>query len=388
MTKRLIFFCSIAILLMTAWLPSAYAAREFKVRQPQLWSSAFVTLDPAGCSGVQALAKAGNSGFKDIEKGTCVGLDEAMTTSVVSFNYVVSGLGTWPVNISRSGSCIAGTAAGSQFVSVAYVNYSTLAVLQQFRDPLTVTGVRAGCQIKASEVGGAFYDGVVNGVALKHVTVYFVETGADGGGEQTPDDSVPEYGGSGSGGGTGGDTGGGTGGGGTGGDTGGGGTGGGGTGGGGTGGGGTGDDGSGGGGTGGDGGTGGGGTGGGDTQQNCGAPGQPACKIDESGTPTGSGMLDALMKLVEGIGDDRQKGLDDAKSDADKDTSLPFSSLSLPSGSCVNPTVSLPGFGGSWTVDICSYVDMLGSMFEAFWAFAFAFAVMSMVSRATAKPVA
>lgn len=94
------------------------------------------------------------------------------------------------------------------------------------------------------------------------------------------------------------------------------------------------------------------------------------------------------MKLVDGIGDDRQKGLDDATSETGKDTSLGFSSFNLPTGTCVNPTVRLPGVGGSWSVDVCSYIGLLADMFEAFWAVAFSLAVMSMVARATQKPVA
>jgi hypothetical protein len=249
---------------------------------------------------------------------------------------------------------------------VAYTKAGDIdTVLQRIQDPMAAKGSFKGCEIAASEVGGCFYHEAVNGASLKECTVYLKETGQDGGTDAAPDTSVPAYGGGGDGGGGGttpGDGGGGT----TPGD-------------GGTttpGGGGT---------------TPGGGTGGGgdgDSQANCGAPGQPACKIDESGTPDGKGMFDALMKLVEGIGADRQKGFDDATSDNGKDTSLGFSSLNLPSGSCVNPTVQLPGFGGSWSVDICSYIGLLADMFEAFWAFAFAFSVMSMVSRATQKPVA
>jgi hypothetical protein len=99
-------------------------------------------------------------------------------------------------------------------------------------------------------------------------------------------------------------------------------------------------------------------------------------------------MFDALTHLVDGLGSDRQSGIDDAKSDAGKDTSLPFTGFTLPTGTCVNPVVGLPGIGGQWTVDICSYTAILATMFDALWFVAFAFAVMSLVSRATSKPVA
>lgn len=93
------------------------------------------------------------------------------------------------------------------------------------------------------------------------------------------------------------------------------------------------------------------------------------------------------MKMVDGIGKDREKGIDDLKSDEGKDTSLPFS-FQLPGAACTNPTVRVPGFAGSWEVDICQYVVLLGAMFEALWSALFVFAVMALVARATTKPVA
>jgi len=93
------------------------------------------------------------------------------------------------------------------------------------------------------------------------------------------------------------------------------------------------------------------------------------------------------MKLVDGIGKDREKGLDDLKSDDGKDTSLPFS-LQIPNVACTNPTVRIPGFAGSWEVGICQYLNIFGAMFEAFWSALFVLAVMSLVARATAKPIA
>nr|WP_315249435.1 hypothetical protein [uncultured Duganella sp.] len=93
------------------------------------------------------------------------------------------------------------------------------------------------------------------------------------------------------------------------------------------------------------------------------------------------------MKLVDGIGKDREKALDDLKSDEGKNTSVGFN-FQVPSAACVNPTVRVPGFAGSWEVDICQYVTLFGAMFEALWSALFVFGVMSMVARATAKPVA
>jgi hypothetical protein len=90
------------------------------------------------------------------------------------------------------------------------------------------------------------------------------------------------------------------------------------------------------------------------------------------------------MKMVDGIGSDRQKGLDDAKSDDGKDTSLPFH-FEVPAGECVNPTVTIPFIGGSYAVSICGYLDSLRTVFTALWGFAFFFASIATVARATAK---
>ncbi|WGG51336.1 hypothetical protein [Rugamonas sp. DEMB1] len=94
-----------------------------------------------------------------------------------------------------------------------------------------------------------------------------------------------------------------------------------------------------------------------------------------------------MNKFVDGIGSGRDEGLHLATDDVNKDTSLSFG-LSLPAGACTDPSVSLPGGGGSWRVDICSYVAMIAPMFEYLWTFLFVYAVMGMVSRATVKPIA
>jgi hypothetical protein len=98
--------------------------------------------------------------------------------------------------------------------------------------------------------------------------------------------------------------------------------------------------------------------------------------------------MDGLLKLVDGLGEGRQTGIDDAKSDDGKDTRVPLFAVGIPRAACVNPTVAVPFSGRVFTVEICKYVDMLSIAFEAFWIFAFAMAVMSMVGRATQKPVA
>ncbi|WP_144445416.1 hypothetical protein [Comamonas sp. 26] len=57
----------------------------------------------------------------------------------------------------------------------------------------------------------------------------------------------------------------------------------------------------------------------------CGAKGQPPCKIDETGTPTGEGKFDALLDKQAQDHQSRMDTLGGIKSTADKDTSMGFS---------------------------------------------------------------
>ncbi|HJV02754.1 MAG TPA: hypothetical protein VJ752_19620 [Burkholderiaceae bacterium] len=398
MSRRLIFL--VVVLVQLVFSGHSNAARTLT------WSGAGGSPNNApfvDCNTVTQYYVAGGNTWNT--PVTCSGLDTALNKVAVNgggtyaFSYTFKNGGVLGGYVTSSGSCTANASAGDASLVAAYVSVDTGNVLQVVNDVNSVHGAAAGCKIKA--VGADFCmtasSEAVNGVAKKTCVFQMVETGEIAASNSPPDDTVPAYtGGASTGtGGTGtGGTGTGTGGTGGTGDTGGtGGTGGTGTGGTGTGGTGTGGTGTGGTGTGGTGtggtGTGGTGTGGtGTGGTNCGAPGQPACKIDESGTPSGiGGALDALNALVNGVGGDRQNGFNDAVSDAGKDTSLGFG-YQLPHGSCSNPTVGLPGIGGQWTVDICSYTGTFAAMFELLWVFFFGYSVMSLVARATAKPVA
>lgn len=321
----------------------------------------------------------------------CTGLAEAVDHSVRAHE---SGffsilhpdrLGPQQGVVNSTGNCLAGRAAGTADVGTHYVNVTTLAIVSTIVEPLQVTGVVSSCKVRAVDKGGCFVwnSKAVNGIAPQTCTIYLQETGEIGGADSMPPGELPAYsgGGTGGGGGTTPGDGGGT----TPGDGGGTTPGGGGTtpGGGGT------TPGDGGGGT-----TPGGGgstpgTGGGDGEAHCGAPGQPACSINEGSTPTGiGGLLDGLMKLVDGLGEGRQSGIDDAKSDAGKNTDVPLFAIGIPRAECVNPSISEPFSGRVWTIEICKYITMVSIAFEAFWIFAFAIAVMSLVSKATQKPVA
>lgn len=360
----------------------AFAARTFTANgmANRKFIGSSIMLKPVECQTLIA-----NIPAQYKANASCIGLDEAVasTASFAQFQFKTD-LGVEDVSLTVSGTCTAGAAAGETYVPLRYVNSTTLQTVQVIRGYSQVTGSVSGCKVQGSDEAGCFYYSKTATVSLAECNVKLKETGDVGGADGMGDTSAPEYTGDGTGGGGGttpGDGGGTTPGDGGGTTPGGGGTtpGDGGTtpgdGGGGT--------------TPGGGGTTPGGGGTGDTQAHCGAPGQPACAINEGNTPTGiGGLMDGLMKLVEGIGEGRETGLDDAKSDSGKNTSLSFVSVSVPTGVCVNPTVSLPNIAGSWSVDVCQYVGILGVAFDALWAFAFVVGVISLVGRATAKPVA
>lgn len=317
---------------------------------------------------------------------TCEGLDSKASSFMFSYKVGVSdrsfqGSGAW------GGSCKAGAPAGNYDLFNGYQSSTTGKVLQYFGTPKPFA--KDGCMVATESSGNCFThpsDGeVAPGVVKAYCTWPYFETGEDAGADGEPSVDEKPYAGDGNnggGGGSGGDDG-GTGGGGTGGgDTGGGGTGGGSGGGGGdTGGGDTG------GGSGGDNGGGGGGGGGsgGNGQENCGAPGQAPCRIDESGTPSGEGLFDKLMDVLKSIGDDRDKGIEDIDKDEGKDTTLPISGIDLPVGSCTDPVIPVRVIGRTFTVPICDKLDVLRSLFTWFYGFAFMFAAMAMVARATSK---
>lgn len=80
----------------------------------------------------------------------------------------------------------------------------------------------------------------------------------------------------------------------------------------------------------------------------CGLPGTPACKIDETGTPNGSGITGAA-----GAAKTAGDALPGAVSGVDKPSSLGWSfGVTLPDGACTALQFYKPG--GTWQVDPCS----------------------------------
>lgn len=100
-------------------------------------------------------------------------------------------------------------------------------------------------------------------------------------------------------------------------------------------------------------------------QANCGAPGQPKCRIDETGTPNGS---DVKNKLT----DDVNKAADQQKAEIEKAAQLKADgwtfSFSLPSG-CTALTLAgyqIPG-QGPLSIDVCKWQPMIHDVMTMLW---------------------
>ncbi|WP_102294171.1 hypothetical protein [Janthinobacterium sp. AD80] len=126
------------------------------------------------------------------------------------------------------------------------------------------------------------------------------------------------------------------------------------------------------------GGTPGGGTGGGKEQLNCGAPGQPACRISEEG-----------MKSVDGDEGDSELSLIDYhnKNALDQIGSVVKEKLmygdwfpTINTAVCTNPTVPNPFGASSYEVDICKYVEIFAKFITGVICF---FAVIGSVQQVT-----
>lgn len=100
-------------------------------------------------------------------------------------------------------------------------------------------------------------------------------------------------------------------------------------------------------------------------QANCGAPGQPRCQIDESGTPNGSDSKDKLTDAVNKAGDEQKAAIENAsKLKADGWTF----SFALPSG-CTALTLAgyqIPG-QGALSIDVCKWQPMIHDVMTMLW---------------------
>lgn len=118
----------------------------------------------------------------------------------------------------------------------------------------------------------------------------------------------------------------------------------------------------------------------------CGLPGNPACKIDESGTPDGKGYSsDATGKL--GSDWDKLDGLlSSIQNKGDKDTSWSMPSW-LPASSCTAWNLgTLPVVNVAITVDLCPLKTMIDGVISFFWLVGTFMAVLGMVSNVMMGP--
>lgn len=118
----------------------------------------------------------------------------------------------------------------------------------------------------------------------------------------------------------------------------------------------------------------------------CGGPGQPKCKIDESGVGGGDGIWDQIGDMFGRDRDGKPSNLGESGVGGSY-YDMPNLSSAIPSGVCENPTVRLPIGGFSATMDVCKYVPIASSMFALLWQFLFVYACLGTLSRATSKPI-
>lgn len=105
----------------------------------------------------------------------------------------------------------------------------------------------------------------------------------------------------------------------------------------------------------------------------CGSPGHPACKIDETGVPTTIDLAAPKSELQKTL-DDAKTAVTDASSPAGKDTGWKFS-FNLPT-SCSTFTLFL-----GVVVDFCSFKPMVHDLMSMVWVAAAVFCMIGMVGR-------
>lgn len=122
---------------------------------------------------------------------------------------------------------------------------------------------------------------------------------------------------------------------------------------------------------------GGGGGSGENEQQNCGAPGQPQCKIDETGTPSsGASEFASATAAAEAAKDAAKAGIDGA---ANLQAPAWSFSFQLPSG-CAGYQVA--NFKGTnFTMNPCQYQSTIHDLMAMLWAAVTAFCIIGMVGR-------
>lgn len=107
-------------------------------------------------------------------------------------------------------------------------------------------------------------------------------------------------------------------------------------------------------------------------QQNCGAPGQAKCTIDESGTPDGKGAFDSAGSGLDNARATQKTGIDGAANISAPSWSFGFT---LPSG-----CQPFPVFRGV-VLNMCAYQPVIHDLMSLVWAAATVFCIIGMVGR-------
>ncbi len=120
-------------------------------------------------------------------------------------------------------------------------------------------------------------------------------------------------------------------------------------------------------------------------QQACGAPGQPKCRIDETGVPDGKGAYDKADKGLDEIDAKRKEMSDGVKSTSDKDTSWGIVPSWLQHSGCTPWDLgTLPiGPGVPIQVDVCRVMPYVEAIMSFMWAAVTFLATLHMVFRVT-----
>jgi len=124
----------------------------------------------------------------------------------------------------------------------------------------------------------------------------------------------------------------------------------------------------------------------GEEQVACGAPGQPKCGIDETGTGDGKGMETSGLTSLGTSYDQLNTSLGSITSTGDKNTGWGLVPKWLQSGSC-SPAVllKLPPIVGSMeiTIDLCPHLPMIYTLMNLLWVVWTFFATVGMVFAVT-----
>lgn len=124
----------------------------------------------------------------------------------------------------------------------------------------------------------------------------------------------------------------------------------------------------------------------GEEQAACGAPGQPKCGIDETGTPTGTGVYTNAGGTLDAENQKLMDALGNITSTNGKDTSWGITPGWLTPGACSPVTVMTlpPKLGGTPIVfDICGILPQIHLLMNFLWSVWTFFIVTAMVFRVT-----